>query len=174
MTMNPARDLLVSGLRNAHGMEVQARELMERQCARLDDYPTVQTRLRAHLAETIEQLRRLDKCLAACGETASVIKDTLMSAFANLTAIGHAAADDEILKNTFANAAFEHYEIAAYKSLLILCYQAGMPGLQEPLRQSLGEEQRMAAWLDEHVEEVTLAYLAKKSAGARSGVSELT
>src|SRR5262249_12236926 len=123
MTMNPARDLLVTGLRNAHGMEVQPREPRQRQCERLSDYPTVQTRVRQHLAETVEQLHRLEKCLAACGETASLIKDTLMSAFANLTAIGHAAADDEILKNTFGNAAFENYEIAAYKSLLILCEQ---------------------------------------------------
>jgi ferritin-like metal-binding protein YciE len=174
MTMNPARDLLVIGLRNAHGMEVRARELMERQCGRTGDYPAVQTRLRQHLTETIEQLRRLEKCLAACGETSSVIKDAMMSAFGNLAAIGNAAADDEILKNTFANQAFEHYEIAAYKSLITLCGQAGMPELQGSLRQSLGEEQGMAAWLDDHVEEVTLAYLAKKSAGARSGVSELT
>jgi ferritin-like metal-binding protein YciE len=174
MTMNPARDLLVTGLRNAHGMETQARELMARQCERLGDYPAVQTRVRQHLAETIQQLHRLQQCLAACGETASAIKDTLMSALANLTAFSHAAADDEILKNTFANQAFEHYEIAAYKSLLVLCEQAGMSGLQEPLRQSLAEEQRMAAWLDEHVEEVTLSYIAKRSAGARTGVSELT
>jgi ferritin-like metal-binding protein YciE len=174
VTTNPARDLLVTGLRNAHGMEAQARELLGRQCDRLGDYPAVQTRLRQHLAETVQQLHRLEQCLAACGETASVIKDTLMSALANLTAIGHAVADDEILKNTFANSAFEHYEIAAYKSLLALSEQAGMSGLQEPLRQSLAEEQRMAAWLDEHVEEVTLSYLAKRSAGARTGVSELT
>src|SRR5215472_4720015 len=59
MTMSPARDLLVTGLRNAHGMEVQARELMQRQCDRLGDYPAVQTKLRQHLAETIQQLRRL-------------------------------------------------------------------------------------------------------------------
>jgi ferritin-like metal-binding protein YciE len=174
MTTNPARDLLVTGLRNAHGMEVQARELMQRQCERLGDYPEVQARVRQHLAETIQQLHRLEKCLDACGETASVFKDTLMSAFGNLTAIGHAAADDEILKSTFANEAFEHYEIAAYKSLLTLCGQAGLDGLQPALRQSLAEEQRMAAWLDEHVEEVTLSYLAKKAAGARTGVSELT
>jgi len=174
MTTNPARDLLVTGLRNAHGMEVQARELTQRQCERLGEYPAVQTRLRQHLAETVQQLHRLEQCLAACGEATSLIKDALMSAFGSLTAIGHAVADDEILKNAFANAAFEHYEIAAYKSLLVLCEQAGMIGLQEPLRQSIAEEQHMAAWLDEHVEEVTLAYLAKKSAGARSGVSELT
>src|SRR5215470_15703808 len=121
MTTNPARDLLVSGLRNAHGMEVQARELTQRQCERLVEYPAVQARLRQHLAETVQQLHRLEKCLDVCGEKASVIKDTIMSAFANLTAMGHAAADDEILKNTFANQAFEHYEIAAYKSLLTLC-----------------------------------------------------
>jgi ferritin-like metal-binding protein YciE len=174
MTTNPARDLLVTGLRNAHGMEVQARELMERQCERLDDYPAVRARLHEHLSETIAQLHRLEQCLAACGEKASAIKDTVMAALANLTAISHAAADDEILKNTFANEAFEHYEIAAYKSLLTLCGQAGMDGLQEPLRQSLAEEQRMAAWLDDHVAEVTLSYLAKKAAGARSGVSELS
>lgn len=174
MTMNPARDLLVAGLRNAHGMEAQARELMTRQCERLGDYPAVQTRLRQHLAETIQQLHRLEQCLAACGETTSAIKDTLMSALANLTAIGHAVAGDEILKNSFANLAFENYEIAVYKSLLVLCEQAGMSGLQEPLRQSLAEEQRTAAWLNDHVEEVTLSYLAKRSTGARSGVSELT
>jgi len=174
MTTNPARDLLVIGLRNAHGMEVQARELMERQCARLNDYPAVQARVRQHLGETVQQLHRLEKCLAACGETASVIKDTVMSALGNLTAMGHAAADDEILKSTFANKAFEHYEIAAYKSLITLCAQAGMHGLQEPLGQSLAEEERMAAWLDDHIEEVTLSYLAKKSAGARSGLSELS
>src|SRR5215470_12166257 len=65
MTTNPARDLLVTGLRNAHGMEVQARELMERQCERLDDYPAVQARVRKHLAETVQQLHRLEKCLDA-------------------------------------------------------------------------------------------------------------
>jgi ferritin-like metal-binding protein YciE len=34
-------------------------------------------------------------------------------------------AGDEILKNTFANNAFEHFENAAYKSLLTLCGPAG-------------------------------------------------
>ena len=34
-----AKDVYVIGLRNAHAMEVQARELMERQSERLGDYP---------------------------------------------------------------------------------------------------------------------------------------
>ena len=174
MTMNPARDLLVTGLRNAHGMEVQARELMERQCDLLGDYPAVQTKLRQHLAETIQQLRRFEQCLAACGETASAIKDTLMSALANLTAIGHAAAEDEILKNAFANQAFENYEIAAYKSLLTLCEQAGMAGLQEPLAAIARGRTAHGRLVRRPCRRSHAELSREKISGARSGVSELT
>jgi ferritin-like metal-binding protein YciE len=40
-----ARDIFLAGLRNAHAMETQARELMERQSERLTDYPEVQARI---------------------------------------------------------------------------------------------------------------------------------
>jgi hypothetical protein len=53
---NAARDTFVVGLRNAHAMEVQARELMERQSERLDEYPEVKAKVVAHLQETNEQL----------------------------------------------------------------------------------------------------------------------
>ena len=42
------RDFFVTGLRNAHAMEVQARELMERQIDRTQDYPELRTRLQQH------------------------------------------------------------------------------------------------------------------------------
>jgi hypothetical protein len=47
-----ARDIFVTGLRDAHAMETQARELMERQSERLTDYPDVQARMKEHLGET--------------------------------------------------------------------------------------------------------------------------
>jgi ferritin-like metal-binding protein YciE len=155
-----ARDLLVVGLRNAHAMEVQARELMERQSERLDDYPEVKAKVSAHLQETNEQLSRLEQCLDACGETTSTLKDTAQSVVANTMALAHSAAGDEILKNTFANNAFEHYEIAAYKSLLTLCEAAGTASVRAPLEASLHEEERMAAWIDANVDSVTRAYIS--------------
>lgn len=161
-----ARDTFVVGLRNAHAMEVQARELMERQSERLDEYPEVKAKLTAHLQETNEQLRRLEKCLEACGESTSSLKDTAQSMMANLQAMAHAMAGDEILKNTFANNAFENFEIAAYKSLIALCGAAGMPEAKEPLETSLKEEQRMAAWIDSNVEKVTMAYLTHQRQAA--------
>jgi ferritin-like metal-binding protein YciE len=73
---NAARDLFIVGLRNAHSMEIQARELMERQSEGLTDYPEVQAQAASHLTETNAQLRRLEKCLESFGETTSTLKDT--------------------------------------------------------------------------------------------------
>jgi ferritin-like metal-binding protein YciE len=155
-----ARDIFVVGLRNAHAMEIQARELMERQSERLSEYPEVQAKVRAHLDETNAQLKRLEQCLDACGESTSTLKDTTQSVMANTMAAAHSMADDEILKNTFANNAFEHYEIAAYKALLALCGQAGAETARMPLETSLHEEERMAAWIDSNIERVTREYVA--------------
>ena len=165
MTPQTARDLFVTGLRNAHAMERQAEELMERQIERTTDYPEVQARLRQHLDETRRQIDRLDRCLEACDASASTLKDATLSFMGNMAAMGHAMAGDEILKNTFANNAFEHYEIAAYKSLITLSERAGVDAAAL-LRQSLKEEEDMAAWIDAHVSNVTLAYLARESTAA--------
>src|ERR1043165_7639495 len=115
-----ARDIFVTGLRNAHAMEIQARGLMERQSGRLDDYPEVKRRITEHLEETRIQIERLERCLEQCGESPSTLKDAAQSVLGNTMALMHSAAEDEILKNTFANNAFENFEIAAYKSLLEL------------------------------------------------------
>lgn len=163
---NTAKDTFVVGLRNAHAMETQARELMERQSERLDGYPEVKAKIAAHLQETNEQLRRIEQCLEACGESTSSLKDTTQSVMANAQAMMHAMASDEILKNTFANNAFENFEIAAYKSLLALCGPAGVEQARAPLETSLKEELRMAQWIDANVEKVTMQYVARERQAA--------
>jgi ferritin-like metal-binding protein YciE len=161
-----ARDIFIDGLRNAHAMETQARELMERQSERLTDYPEVKNRVQMHLKETEGQMKRLEQCLSSLGESTSTMKDTAQSFMGNMMALGHSMAGDEILKNTFANNAFEHFEIAAYKSLLALCGPAGAETAKSLLEQSLKEEEAMAAWVDQNVANVTLAYLNKERAAA--------
>lgn len=75
-------------------------------------------------------------------------------------------AGDEILKNTFANNAFEHFEIATYKSLLALCPAAGMDSARTRLETSLKEEERMAAWIDAKVAKVTMEYVRHEQQAA--------
>src|SRR4030081_3529949 len=161
-----AREIFVVGLRNAHGMETQARELMERQSELLDEYPEVKAKVAAHLQETNEQLKRLEQCLEALGEGTSTLKDTAQSVMANVLAMTHAVAGDEILKNTFANNAFENFEIAAYKSLLALTGPAGAESAKAALEASLREEEKMASWIDANVQNVTMQYLALEQRSA--------
>lgn len=159
-----AREIFVVGLRNAHAMETQAREMMERQAERLDDYPEVKARVTQHLQETQGQLRRLEECLTACGETPSTLKDAAQSFMGNMAAMAHAVMPDEILKNTFANNAFEHFEIAAYKSLLSLADLAGVSAAKPLLQTSLKEEEAMAAWIDQNIDNVTRSYVRAQAA----------
>jgi ferritin-like metal-binding protein YciE len=152
-----AREIFVVGLRNAHAMETQARELLERQSERLDKYPEVKAKITSHL-QTNEQLKRLEQCLDALGEGTSTLKDGAQSVTANVMAMTHAMAGDEILKNAFANNAFENFEIA----VLALCGPAGSGSARPHLQASLREEEQMAKWIDANVEKVTLDYLNRE------------
>ena len=88
-----------------------------------------------------------------------------MSAMGNLAAMSHAMAEDEVLKNTFANAALENYEIAAYTSLLTMAERAGI-GDTNGLRQSLQEEIRMAEWVEDNVRNITMQFLFQQEGDA--------
>ena len=112
------RDVFITGLRNAHSVEVKATQLLERQIEALSDYPDFRARLEQHLGETRTQLDRLENILRQLDESPSSIKDTLLAAFGNVLVLPQGIAGDAILKATFASFAFEKYEIAAYRSLI--------------------------------------------------------
>lgn len=162
MTHHQARDVLVVGLRNAHAVESQAIELLERQASALDDYPEVQARVQEHLGETERQMERLEQALEMLDEDTSAIKDTALSALGNFMAIANTMAEDAILKNSFASYSFEHYEIAAYESLLELAELAGAREIMPLLEESLREEKAMAEWLGSGVRPVTRQYIQRR------------
>ena len=159
--MSTVRDLFITGLKNAHAMENQTHEILERQLGRMDKYPELRARLREHLRETKEQLKRLEKCLEDLDSRPSTIKDTIMAFGSNIAAMGHAMARDEVLKNTFANNTLENYEIAAYKSLIAMAETAGIR-MKTVLQESLREEERMADWVAKNVEKITAEYIRKE------------
>jgi ferritin-like metal-binding protein YciE len=157
-----AREVLIVGLRNAHAVESQAVELLERQVQALDDYTEVQSRVQQHLDETRSQLERVEDCLDQLGERRSAIKDVALSTLGNFMALSNTMADDAILKNAFASYSFEHYEIAAYESLLELAELADEPEIMSLLQQNLSEEQAMARWLASNIRSVTRDYVRRR------------
>jgi ferritin-like metal-binding protein YciE len=164
--MTDTNDIFITGLRNAHAMEHQALSIMKPQVSRIENYPEVARRLQQHITETEGQIERLEQVLDGLGENRSALKDAALSLGGSMAAIGHTVAPDEIVKNSFANFAFENYEIAAYKSLLALANQSGNALAADLLAQNLDEEVAMAEWLDQNIEAVTLQYAALRESGA--------
>jgi ferritin-like metal-binding protein YciE len=162
------RDIYVTALKNTHALEMQALQIMERQVERLQRYPEMEEALRRHIEETHGQRARLEEALQAVGDSPSTIKEGILGFVGNMMALGHTPAQDEILKNTYANHAFENFEIAAYESLLTICEVAGQRGSVTGFQQSLREEEAMARKVRDLVGPTTRRYVALTSAGEKA------
>jgi ferritin-like metal-binding protein YciE len=163
------QSVFITGLKNVHGVEHQALALMDRQIDHLAHYPEVEAVLRQHRKETEEQIVRVEEILDGFGETHSTLKDAALAFTGNMAALAHVFAPDEILKNSFANFAFENFEAASYKSLITLSEAGGFSNATPLLQASLTEEQRMADWVDAHNAEITLKYVERRAAGESAG-----
>lgn len=170
MSENETRSIFVTGLRNAHAMENQALSIMNPQLSRIENYPEVAAQLDKHIRETEGQIARLEEVLHSLGEDNSTLKDMALSFMGTMAAMGHTVAPDEILKNSFANFAFENFEIAAYKSLITIADLGGFPSAIEALKANLVEEEAMATWLDANLRGVTIKYASLREAGETAKV----
>jgi ferritin-like metal-binding protein YciE len=162
--------IYTTGLRNQHAVENQAIEMIERQVERLENYPEMRTRMQHHLEESRTQAQRLDQLLVSLDTSASTLKDAALSFMGNVAAMMHAPASDEVMKNSLANYAFEHYEIAGYKSLIAIAETVGHTEAVSVLGESLAEEEAMAKWIDDHLKDTTLTFLHRSERGEKAGL----
>jgi len=169
MADDAPRDLYIRALKNTHALEQQALQIMERQVERLENYPEMEQALRRHIGETHGQRDRLEEILTGFDEQPNALKEGVLGFVGNMAALTHAAAGDEILKNTYANHAFENFEIAAYKSLLTIAEVAGETSTAG-LQQSLREEQGFARFIHDNVEAITRKYAALAVSGEQAKV----
>lgn len=163
-----ATSIFLTGLRNAHALETEASQIIERQLDRLEHYPQLADRLRVHLDETRSQKNRIEQILSSMNDSPSTFKEGVMSFMGNIAALAHTPANDEILKNTFANLAFENYEIGAYRSLIAMAETLGANTSLSLLRQSLDEERAMAQWIDDNVASITRQFMSMRAAGMKA------
>ncbi len=168
--MADARSIFVTGLKNAHAMENQALSIMKPQVSRIETYPEVADMLERHIRETEGQIERLVTILSSLSESPSTMKDMALSMGGSMAALGHTLAPDEIVKNSFANFAFENYEIAAYKSLMTVAELGGFTEAISGLKANLEEEESMARWIENNLRSLTMKFAALKEAGATAKV----
>ncbi len=125
----------------------------------------MEQRFRSNRGETEQQINRLDKILDGLGESSSTLKDTVLGISGSLAALAHTLAPDEILKNSFANFAFENFEIASYKALITIAETGAFSNAIPLLEETLREELAMAKFCDEILPSVTQKFLQLKSTG---------
>lgn len=170
MANEQTRDIFILGLRNAHAMETQALSILKPQLEWIDRYPEVADRIEAHIHETEGQIGRLEEVLGSLNESRSALKDMALSLSGSMAALGHSMAGDEILKNSFANFAFENFEIAAYHSLITVGEHGGYASAVSALAQNLQEEENMAKWLADNLEAVTRRFISLSEAGEEAKI----
>lgn len=158
-------ELYMQGLRNAHALETQAIEIMQRQVDRLEHYPEMKAGLQRHIQESEGQQQRIEQILSAHDTSHSSLKETVLGLAGNLAAITHAMTTDEVVKNSFANYAFEHFEQAAYMSLIAMAEAAGDQQAIPLLRQNLEQEVAFGKVCGDQIVPTTQRYMQLSASG---------
>lgn len=150
-----AHETLVDSLRNTHALEKQQIQVLNAHLELFAEHGELHARVTGHVVETREQARRLEAALEACGDSASVFKDTLMSVMGLGQSTVQSYGDDAVLKAVMADIMQEHLEIATYRTLITLADMAGKPEIKPRLEETLREEKAMSSWFDENLEAIT-------------------
>ena len=161
--MATPQENLLDWLRDAHAMEQQAENMLKAQSERLEHYPQLKARIDQHLQETLGQQRLIDECLKRLGGSSSTLKEMAGKVMAFGQAVGGSMMSDEVIKGAMSGYVFENLEIASYTVLIAAAQAAGDTQTQKTCEQILVQEEAMAAWLKEHLPEVTQAFLSRSA-----------
>lgn len=163
--MDDIREHYMAWLRDAHAMEEQALTMMRGMLSRLENYPVLCARMEQHIKETERQAESLKQLLESRDSGRSIVKDTLGKASALGQALGGMFASDEVVKGAMASYTFEQMEVAAYKVLISTASALEDTTAIPIFEQNLAEEQDMADWLFDHLDQTTRIFLARDEAG---------
>jgi ferritin-like metal-binding protein YciE len=158
-----AKENLLDWLRDAHAMEQQAEKMLNAQAERLEHYPQLKARIVEHIGETLGQQKLLDQRIARLGSSPSTLKDLGGKLMAFGQAVGGMTVSDEVIKGAMAGYVFENLEVATYTVLIAAAEAVGDSETRAACEQIIVQEKAMAAWLLEHLPQLTQAFLLRSA-----------
>ena len=161
MTQN---EQLTAWLNSAYAMEQSLAKVLENHAKDAKGFPQLRGRLEEHIEETHSQAERVAQCLSILGEKPSAVKAAMGNVMGMVQGASTGMFHDELVKNVLADYASEHFEIACYRSLIAAADAADQPDIAEICAEILEEEEAMAAWLEEQIDEVTRLVLQQQTA----------
>ena len=154
---------LTTWLNSAYGMEHSLAKVLENHAKDAKDHPELRSRMEEHVIETRAHADRVEECLKLLGEKPSAAKAGIGNIMGMVQGASTGMFRDELVKNVLADYASEHFEIACYRSLIAAAEAADKPEIAEICGEILEEEEAMAAWLEEQIDDTTRLVLQQHS-----------
>jgi len=158
-------NILIKWLRDAHAMEASAESNLNNVIARMKDYPRMHQRLMDHLEETRRQHNRLERCIEQLGGDTSMVQEMVGKFSGTIRGFAASGTDNDAMKMAISMYQFECMEVATYRALITAAEIYAQPEVVRICQEILVEEEQMVRWMDEHLEEITHAYLSKQGVG---------
>ena len=163
--MNEAKkETLIAWLNDAHAMELSLVKNLEGKSkdAEAAGKPEAKARIDEHIEETKRHAELVESCIVRLGGTASVSKDLMGKAMGMMQGAMNSMFEDTMVKNALESYAAEHFDIAAYTSLIAAAEEIGDTETVAICSEILEDEEAMAEWVLEQIPAVTEEYLSKK------------
>ncbi len=155
------RDKLLDQLDDVYSMENQMVEALEKQVDQTKDFPTVQAKIRQHLAETEQHRQRIEGRLSAYNKKPPAIKGMLSGIMGNIQGLRSGVRGDALAQTARDDYMLEHFEIASYTLLITLARAFGDEETVRACELNLRDEVAMQQWLAQHLPEAELLSLQK-------------
>lgn len=145
-------------------MELSLAAVLQQHIKDARDYIEIRERLEQHLQETRRHADRMRTCLEQLGESPSAVKSWAGGVVGTIQGASTGMFRDELVKNTIADYAMEHFEMGCYSALAAAAQATDLNEIARTCREIFGEEAEMADWLEEQIPAVTRNQL-QQSAG---------
>lgn len=159
MSTDTATQTLIDWLQEAHAMIEHGQTMMSGRADALGDYPALCERLQEHVATSRHHAADLKSAIESLGGETSTAKDI----GGKLSALGHSwgtqLAGETAVQSVAASLAFEHFEIANYRALIVAAEQAGAAETRATLERLRADNETMAQWLAENLDATTRQFL---------------
>jgi ferritin-like metal-binding protein YciE len=163
MAADDIQTQLIKYLQDAHSTEENAISQLKAGAESVSDENFAET-LRQHLSETEEHERLIRERLEAYEESPSKLKDMAQKGAAAMTGAMAGAAPDTTGKIAIQVYAFEHLEIATYRSLRTVAERAGDQQTVQVAERILAQEEAAAQKVDGLLEQAALVGLPQSAA----------
>jgi ferritin-like metal-binding protein YciE len=161
------KDLLISWLNDAYAMERALLPILKNHARDAEAaMPEATARIRQHVDETQTHAQRAEECLRILGATPSGVKWALGAALGTAQSVMTGMFSDEMVKHALTDYSTEQFEVGFYTALIAAAEGLGEREIARLCGESLRDDQRMAAWLEEKIPMVVAQTIARRSATA--------